>query len=57
MSLDKNEILDEAISVIDDLGFFIPTYYQDFITRDIFKAVLDDRKLIKAQLERLKNEQ
>ena len=57
MSSDKNEILDEAISVIDDLGFFIPTYYQDFITRDIFKAVLDDRKLIKAQLERLKNEQ
>jgi hypothetical protein len=36
----RNAIADEIM----DQPFYIPTYYADYITMDIFKAVLQERQ-------------
>lgn len=53
----NSETLDEVIDKIHNLTFSIPLYYQTHITQEIFKTVLNDRLIIIAMLERLKNEQ
>ena len=53
----SSETLDEVIQKIHDLSFAIPMYYQQHITQEIFKSVLNDRLMIIAMIERLKNEQ
>ena len=45
--------IDDIETKIYDLPFKVPLYYEDFITRDIFSAILADRKQI---LELLKDE-
>lgn len=56
MTCKKCEVINQVSDKINDLPFAIPTYFEDFITREIFNAVLQDRKQIQKALEEIKSE-
>lgn len=56
MTCKKCEVINEVSIKINDLPFAIPTYFEDFITREIFNAVLQDRNQIQRALEEVRSE-
>ena len=56
MTCKKFEVIAKVSDKISDLPFAIPTYFEDFITREIFNAVLQDRNQIQRALEEISNE-